>query len=243
MSYCSVPGCKSGYGRKRDGRHCFKPPKETNLFAKWASVIPWKDKQLSTKSRICDLHFSSDLIVKTDSFVVNGENVELPRVRWKLTAGAVPHIFPDLPKYLPTEVKSQKSPSIGRNEDGSKRKRNRDHNVEGCLGITEEPRFIKSEPEWSPDSKEFLKWESEDHFLADNATSVKAETEHSTDAELIVNEGSRNSICESETRIMKEEIIKEEEEDINRRTDSFDLPASSFNVLQESVHTPYGNGK
>lgn len=42
---------------------------------------------------------------------MNGENVELPRQKWKLKPGAVPHIFPNLPKYLSVPFKSRKKPS------------------------------------------------------------------------------------------------------------------------------------
>ena len=110
MPMCFVPGCRSGYNKSK-GKHFFTPPKDKLLFSKWERAIPRKDKGLSFKSYVCDSHFSEDLLIKVDKFVVNSENVEIPRQRWKLKPGAVPHVFPNLPKYLSRPVRSRKPPT------------------------------------------------------------------------------------------------------------------------------------
>ncbi|XP_067011448.2 uncharacterized protein [Anabrus simplex] len=63
------------------------------------------------------------LNVKSDNFIVNGEKVSLSRARWKLHPGAVPHIFPNLPKYLSSEIKSRKSPNRRKNLDTTRKRR------------------------------------------------------------------------------------------------------------------------
>ena len=65
MPGCFVLGCKSGYDKKSSNRRLFRTPKDRDEFSKWVRAIPRKDKQLSDKSRVCDLHFSEQLIIKT----------------------------------------------------------------------------------------------------------------------------------------------------------------------------------
>lgn len=119
-----VPGCKSGY-KGCKGKHFFKPPADKSVFLKWVKAIPRKDKELSYKFYVCESHFSDELIHKTDVFVVQGKQVEIPRERWKLKTDAIPHIFPNLPQYLTKNVKNRKSPrkrqTVNR-EKGSKHK-------------------------------------------------------------------------------------------------------------------------
>ena len=77
MPSCFVPGCKNGYGKNSyKGNHFFRPPRDEDQFVKWARAIPRKDKCLTPKSYICQVHFSDDLILKVDSFVVNNVLVD-----------------------------------------------------------------------------------------------------------------------------------------------------------------------
>ncbi|XP_069684400.1 uncharacterized protein [Periplaneta americana] len=128
MPYCFVPGCKSGYSRLSNTRHYFSPPKEKDGFGKWARAISRKDRQLSVNNRICDLHFSEDMIIKSDCFIIKGQKTEIPRVRWKLQPGAVPHIFHNLPKYVSTQVNPRKSATRQKNGEpsGKRRKKSTD---------------------------------------------------------------------------------------------------------------------
>ncbi|PSN34959.1 hypothetical protein C0J52_24953 [Blattella germanica] len=107
MPSCFVPGCRSGYGSysANEVKHFFMPPKNKEMFEKWARAINRKDRQLTIRSPICYLHFSDELINKTDKFVINNRKVELPRLRWGLKPDAVPDIFPELP---PSKKKNKK---------------------------------------------------------------------------------------------------------------------------------------
>ena len=109
MPACFVPGCRSGY-RTDKGKHFFTPPKDEKLFSAWARAIPRKDIPLTRKSAVCECHFADALLIKADSFVIDGKHVEIPRIRWTLKPGAVPHIFPSLPSYLSKKLKVRKSP-------------------------------------------------------------------------------------------------------------------------------------
>ena len=71
------------------------------------NTIPRKDKDLCKKVS----HFSEDLIIKVDTFVVNDKTVEIARKRWKLKLAAVFHIFPNLPKYFTKPHMKRKSPN------------------------------------------------------------------------------------------------------------------------------------
>ena len=108
MPSCFVPGCKSGYEKSETVRRFFKPPNDKDTFLKWQKAIPRKDRVLSIKSYVCNNHFSDEMIIKSDKFVINDQEVELPRQNWRLKPKSVPHIFPNLPKYLTTQVKERK---------------------------------------------------------------------------------------------------------------------------------------
>ena len=109
MPSCFVPGCRSGYDKKTSiGRHYFTPPKNETEFSIWKKAISREDMNLTFRSRICDKHFSDELLIKSDSFVIRGEKVEIPRSRWILKPGSVPHIFQKFPKYLSTHLKVRK---------------------------------------------------------------------------------------------------------------------------------------
>lgn len=111
MPTCCVPGCRTRYGNSK-GDHLFTPPSDKTELDKWARAIPRKDKEISKKSRVCASHFSEDMIIKIDTFVVNGQRVEIPGIKWKLKPGSVPHIFPNLPKYFTKDRVTRKPPCI-----------------------------------------------------------------------------------------------------------------------------------
>ena len=46
------------------------PPSAQTDFKKWVRAIPTKDKYLDKKSYICHSHFSEDLIIKVDTFII-----------------------------------------------------------------------------------------------------------------------------------------------------------------------------
>ncbi|KAJ4426287.1 hypothetical protein ANN_27099 [Periplaneta americana] len=92
------------------------------------------DRSLTEKDRVCDVHFNNDMIVKVDSFVIQGKTVELKRDKWKLTTDAVPHQFPGIPKYFNFKPSKRKAPKI-RNNQAHQQKRKK----------TEEPKIISQE--------------------------------------------------------------------------------------------------
>ncbi|KAJ4446447.1 hypothetical protein ANN_13143 [Periplaneta americana] len=75
------------------------------------------------------------MIVKVDSFVIQGKTVELKRDKWKLTTDAVPHQFPGIPKYFNFKPSKRKAPKI-KNNQARQQKRKK----------TEEPKIISQEP-------------------------------------------------------------------------------------------------
>ncbi|KAH8031901.1 hypothetical protein HPB51_021543 [Rhipicephalus microplus] len=102
MPTCCVPGCTSGYRNDTSPsvRHFFSAPSDERLRAAWNRAIPRADKDLTTKSRVCSIHFHDQDIRKTYVHVINGETVEIPRGKWSLVEGALPKAFPNLPSYL-----------------------------------------------------------------------------------------------------------------------------------------------
>ncbi|KAH8027288.1 hypothetical protein HPB51_004115 [Rhipicephalus microplus] len=81
MPTCCVPGCTSGYRNDTSPsvRHFFSAPSDERLRAAWNRAIPRADKDLTTKSRVCSIHFHDQDIRKTYVHVINGETVEIPR--------------------------------------------------------------------------------------------------------------------------------------------------------------------
>ncbi|KAH8037879.1 hypothetical protein HPB51_018367 [Rhipicephalus microplus] len=102
MPTCCVPGWTSGYRNDTSPsvRHFFSAPSDERLRAAWNRAIPRADKDLTTKSRVCSIHFHDQDIRKTYVHVINGETVEIPRGKWSLVEGALPKVFPNLPSYL-----------------------------------------------------------------------------------------------------------------------------------------------
>lgn len=108
---CVVTGCRSGYKTESvsEIRHFFSPPTDPVLFEKWNRATHRKNFVLKPNHKVCDLHFDESFIIKSDKFIINNETVEMPRGKWTLRVGAVPHIFPNLPLYLSKEHKIRKS--------------------------------------------------------------------------------------------------------------------------------------
>ncbi|XP_069671060.1 zinc finger protein 235-like isoform X2 [Periplaneta americana] len=111
MPSCFVPGCNSGYRNCKELRRFFFPPKDKVLFQKWCKAVSRKDRKLHARSYICDKHFSDDFIVKADKFIIQGKKVELPRKNWRLRPDAIPHIFPNLPRYPSRREKKRRFPT------------------------------------------------------------------------------------------------------------------------------------
>ena len=102
---CFVPGCKSGYDSSqkseqvsKERRHFFTPS-EAQLKS-WTRAISRKDRILTRKDSICDLHFSEACFEKHFEHRVNNELVRIERGKWKLKDSAVPSVLP-LVNFVP----------------------------------------------------------------------------------------------------------------------------------------------
>ncbi|KAH8039423.1 hypothetical protein HPB51_007276 [Rhipicephalus microplus] len=74
-----APGCSSGYvSSRRSGQH----------------------QVLDASSRICELHFDEQYIVRSFTHTINGVTVTTLRDRPGLTSDVIPTVFPNLPQYL-----------------------------------------------------------------------------------------------------------------------------------------------
>jgi hypothetical protein len=91
MPVCFVPGCKSGLNSCIEKRRFFFAPKEPILRVKWDYVISRSDTVLSDKSKVCELHFEDDAIIKGE-FLRHSDGSEefIPKLRWKLKSDAIP---------------------------------------------------------------------------------------------------------------------------------------------------------
>lgn len=112
MPTCCVPGCASGYRKDASSsdRHFFYAPSDVGLRSAWNKAIPRADKELTTKSRVCDLHFHEQDILKTYVHVIDGKTIEIPRGKWSLAKDAVPKVFPNLPAYLSKPAAKKRKP-------------------------------------------------------------------------------------------------------------------------------------
>jgi hypothetical protein len=91
MPVCFVPGCKSGLKSCIEKRRFFFAPKEAILRVKWDSVISRSDTVLTDKSKVCELHFEDDVIIKGEFLRhSNGSEEFIPKLRWKLKSDAIP---------------------------------------------------------------------------------------------------------------------------------------------------------
>ncbi|KAH6919924.1 hypothetical protein HPB50_029086 [Hyalomma asiaticum] len=112
MPTCYVPGCTSGYRKDASSsdRHFFYAPSDLGLRSAWNRAIPRADKELTTKSRVCDLHFHEQDILKTYVHVIDGKTIEIPRGKWSLAKDAVAKVFPNLPAYLSKPPAKKRKP-------------------------------------------------------------------------------------------------------------------------------------
>ncbi|KAF2881171.1 hypothetical protein ILUMI_24996 [Ignelater luminosus] len=108
---CAAPGCRSGYNSMRGKMkiHFFRPPKDPLRRATWQEKLQRKNFLLKNFHRVCHLHFSEMDIIKDDKFVINGERVILPRIRWALKVGATPEISLDYTKCLSKQAVAEKA--------------------------------------------------------------------------------------------------------------------------------------
>ncbi|KAL4119113.1 hypothetical protein QTP88_011968 [Uroleucon formosanum] len=139
---CFVPECSTGKTlcvkqQKASGlknKSLFKPPKNTELFAKWVKAIPRKDKVLSKNSYVCELHFEeNDVSFYDETILVDGTVNIIKRFRPILRTGAVPCIFPNLPFHLAKHSNKRKPPT----ERSLYIDKNKSKPIPACLDMSE----------------------------------------------------------------------------------------------------------
>lgn len=86
----------------------FTVPKSDELRAKWARNIPRSDKSLKLNCRVCEKHFDEQYISRYFVHIIKSVEEKIPRQNPVLKDGAVPTIFPNLPKYLSSVPKKRK---------------------------------------------------------------------------------------------------------------------------------------
>jgi len=115
--HCCIPGCKANYATTLKENNnavvsTFIFPKEKEKLHKWLKAIPRENWTPTKSSVVCAKHFCDSEIIRYEEFSLSsGELKRLPLKHPKLSESAIPHIFPDLPKYLSfKQNKTRKNP-------------------------------------------------------------------------------------------------------------------------------------
>lgn len=114
---CFVPNCKTGYkSQEREGKKIslFKAPSDKELLLKWQKAIPRRDRALSDKDHVCELHFPPDLVLKEWTAKSGSAVIMQIPTRAKLDSDAVPTIFPGCPSYLSKRETNRRNPPAKR---------------------------------------------------------------------------------------------------------------------------------
>jgi hypothetical protein len=107
MPHCVVIGCINGPKKKiglaslqnnvvekKSKVSCFGKPRDPSVLSMWEYNIPRENGAVLPKRySVCHEHFDESQIIKDDVTIINGEEFKLPRINWRLKAGAFPTIF------------------------------------------------------------------------------------------------------------------------------------------------------
>ena len=75
--------------------------------------MPRADRYLTSKDRVCELHFLADCITKEKVLKrPDGKDIQYKLCKPTLVAEAVPTIFPNLPEYLSDKTMKRKPPKL-----------------------------------------------------------------------------------------------------------------------------------
>ena len=86
----------------------FHPPRsDTELFDKWSSSIPQRERPFTEKDLVCSDHFKKSCI-RSSVKGPWGKLIPLPEYKWKLEPGAVPTVFRS-PVILLEDIKKSQS--------------------------------------------------------------------------------------------------------------------------------------
>lgn len=94
---CCIPHCDTGHVKngKLIRRAMFKVPKDDRQREVWESIIPGKSP-LNPRDKVCSVHFEEHDIRKANKFIIEGKEVFLPMLNWRLKENALPRIFPGI---------------------------------------------------------------------------------------------------------------------------------------------------
>ncbi|XP_049511172.1 uncharacterized protein LOC125939784 [Dermacentor silvarum] len=90
--------------------------------------IVWQP-ELTRDSVVCERHFDESFIERTYRHVINGEVVEIPRDRPRLSDDAVPTLFPDAPKYFTKKAPVKRKDRNVCEQHGPAKKRQKPNSV------------------------------------------------------------------------------------------------------------------
>ena len=90
--FCFVVDCNSSSKGEssQEPRHYFSVPKDELRRKQWDEAINRGDRRLMSTSKVCDLHFSPDDIIRFNEFKINGNVVREERKKWHLKPTAIP---------------------------------------------------------------------------------------------------------------------------------------------------------
>jgi len=92
MCACFVPGCTTRVETLEiENRILFSFPKDDNRLLAWKRALPL-DAVVTKSSKVCDLHFEDDAIIKSRVSVIDGKPITVA-VRPVLKPGAIPTKF------------------------------------------------------------------------------------------------------------------------------------------------------
>ncbi|XP_032784840.2 uncharacterized protein LOC116922572 [Daphnia magna] len=91
---CAVPKCSSMRGSltaSKTGVSFFSTPKDSLILSQWENNIGLMDSQhLTSKSKVCELHFAESDIIKGKTVKKDGRDSFILHKYWRLKASAVP---------------------------------------------------------------------------------------------------------------------------------------------------------
>ncbi|KAH1021992.1 hypothetical protein HUJ04_011468 [Dendroctonus ponderosae] len=100
LDRCCVPGCKSNYTGE-EYTTVFHFPRDDQRKQQWLRNIHRENFIPSKFSVVCSKHFEETFIIReARAERKDGSQLVLARDRMRLTANALPSIFPNQPKYL-----------------------------------------------------------------------------------------------------------------------------------------------
>ncbi|XP_076053922.1 uncharacterized protein LOC143032780 [Oratosquilla oratoria] len=107
---CCVPHCKGNY-QTGPQVSAFSFPNDEDLRARWLRAIRRADFTPTRQTKVCELHFAPEDIIRSCNFTDDGgkhQNHRLDRPR--LTSGAVPYIMPNKRSFIAATAPSRKNP-------------------------------------------------------------------------------------------------------------------------------------